>query len=715
MSFLHNNNSEFLSARITQKGRNSISKGNFVISYFQIGDSEFDYTTPFSELTGLNGKPHQSVFSPLDKENGIKYPYLLDNTTTNTTYGVPVQVSTTETLRNIMGPAGFVTNYKEYNQIDSTGTIIKSKTQLISLYGITGTTSIIVPTGSTFNECEFITLYFTTFTGTDPTNPVISQNKSSLIYKIMNISGNTITVDRNLPNFFGCNGNAQVICNSCENEYPTDIIDPNCIPPDIETSQQLNPWTLNVVWDKKPIGFDTPSADENLTGFTSNKFVSTKQFLGYTTSSGQTWVNISGSTITGVTSYHDSYNEKVIVTPEEQRCVAIIHYSELGDLKNDPERFFKYDDYISTNNVSNDAILEDDDENLITDLNYFEVYIPFIQYHRNTGTTIGALFNMDTVDYFVKSLKNASQLLKFRYLLDEQGYKVGKIFINNKIIVIDDQELIAVLDYKSNRKYTLPAPKVSLLPSNVSMNDSFFNGSISGQTIWVTYMFNHTVNNFINGLPCNYYSKIKISPNDSVLNRPSQLYIDFDDNSFPFMKYNNSCNGIVDGFISNRFQVLIQITDIDELPSHDGWKIIDYTSLITNHTLGDLINPTNLTNNSIVINSSLYNNAIPFDIETFLGNVPNEPSTLPQFGDEQPFPGSISLVRSTDIERMRFLVNLPSTQFNISQNPTYTTGLDKRITEIGLLNSNKEVLVIAKTSNPVKRLGTQVFSINLDF
>ena len=51
MSFLSNNNSEFLSARITQKGRNSIAKGNFVISYFQIGDSEFDYTTPFTGLT----------------------------------------------------------------------------------------------------------------------------------------------------------------------------------------------------------------------------------------------------------------------------------------------------------------------------------------------------------------------------------------------------------------------------------------------------------------------------------------------------------------------------------------------------------------------------------------------------------------------------------------------------------------------------------------
>ena len=161
--------------------------------------------------------------------------------------------------------------------------------------------------------------------------------------------------------------------------------------------------------------------------------------------------------------------------------------------------------------------------------------------------------------------------------------------------------------------------------------------------------------------------------------------------------------------------ILIQITGINELPTHDGWKIIDYTSLINSHTLGNLINPSNLIGNSIVITNSLYSGATPFDIETFLGNVPDEPSTLPQFGDEQPFPGSVSLVRSSDIEKMSFLVNLPSTQFNVSQNPTYTNGSDKRITEIGLLNNNKEVLVIGKTSNPVKRSGTQVFSINLDF
>ena len=72
MSFLNNNNSEFLSARITKKGRNAIAKGDFNISYFQVGDSEFDYTSPFTAFTGLSSKPYQKVFSPFDRESGVK-------------------------------------------------------------------------------------------------------------------------------------------------------------------------------------------------------------------------------------------------------------------------------------------------------------------------------------------------------------------------------------------------------------------------------------------------------------------------------------------------------------------------------------------------------------------------------------------------------------------------------------------------------------------
>jgi len=73
MSFLNSNNSEFLSARITQRGRNAIAKGSFNIQYFQVGDSEFDYTTPFTGLTSQT--THQKVSAPNEKETGVKYPY----------------------------------------------------------------------------------------------------------------------------------------------------------------------------------------------------------------------------------------------------------------------------------------------------------------------------------------------------------------------------------------------------------------------------------------------------------------------------------------------------------------------------------------------------------------------------------------------------------------------------------------------------------------
>lgn len=721
MSFLSNNNSEFLSVRITQKGRNSIAKGNFVISYFQIGDSEFDYTDPFTGLTGLGGIQHQSVFSPFDKEGGIKYPYRVDSSDTSTTYGVPIDMSVTQSLRNVMGPAGFVSNYESYDDIACTGTTIQCATQSIPLSGITGTTSIIVPTGLSFNDCEYITVVFNQFGGTDPNYPVITGQASSLIYQVVGVSGNTITVDRNLPNFSGCSGNAQVVCNSCENEYPMDSeISPYCSPNDIDSSQQLNSWTLNIVWDKKPIGFDVQGSDENLTGFTGNKHVSTKQFLGYTKSSAQTWVNSVGNTITGVTSYYNSFDEKIIVTPEEQRTIAIIHYSELGDLVNNPERFYKYDDYISTNNVEVDALLEDVDENTITDLEYFEVYIPFIQYHRNTGTTVGALFTMDTIDYYMKSTISPNQLLLFRYLLDEQGYKVGKIYINNKTIVFDDQELVAVLDYKSNRKYTLPAPKVALIPSDVSVNESFFTGTTSGQTVWVTYMFNYTGDTALNGLPCNHYSKIDVSVDDPCLVRPSHLYINFDTNSFPFMNNTNVCSGASSGFIANELKFLIQITDNDELPVHDNWTKVNYTPFISGHTVGQLIDPLDITSVSMKITSTMFSNGTIYDIEDYLGLVPDESDSLvepglPQFGDEQPFSGSIRLIRATDVERMNFMVNLPPSQFTTTQNPTHISGAQKKITEIALLNANKEVMVIAKTAKPVKRSGTQVFAVKLDF
>jgi len=706
MSFLNSNNSEYLSARITNRGRKAIANGNFNIQYFQIGDSEYDYTSPFNSLTGTTGQ--QKVFVPFDYESGVKYPFGLDSTI-STTYGTPISNNKTITLRNEMGAAGFVSQYS------STPTI-QTVTQQVAYSKISGTTSLVVPTGITFNDCEYVTLVFDSFSGT-----TITGKTNSLIYKIIgSVTGNTITLDRNLPNLTGLTGNVQVVCNKCLIETPTeDIFNP------IDYTGQLNSWTLNTVWTDKPIGWN--SGDEELSGYESNKYVSIKNYLGYT-KTGQTFNNFTGGTITG-TSFANSFStgsthELIEVSPSEQRCIAIVHYSELGDIVVDPERFFKYDDYISSltettgTSISLFGDLETDDIDYNkSDNDYFEVYIPFIYYHRNTGTTFGALFTMDETDYYVKSSINSRHQLKFRYLLDEQGYKVGKVFVNNKIIVFDDQELVAMLDYRSNRRYTLPSPKLGLLPIDGNISNSML--STTGVTAWVTYMFENTSGDTLNSLPCNYFNKITSN------GTPSQITMKFNTGN-TFSNMITATSGLTDGFLANKFYALVQTGNT---PTSDNWKKIDITSQITGFTNG-FITQSSLKDTSFVISYSGYSSASNFDLETHLTPISTDylgytGSTLPQFGDEQPFPGSIRLVRATDIEEMTMMINLPTGTFGdipnnengFSQNPTHpiTGTTPTYITEIALLDSNKEPLVVAKVPTPVKRTGTQVFAVKLDF
>lgn len=719
MSFLSSNNSEFLSARITQKGRNSIAKGNFNIEYFQIGDSEFDYNLIYSGLTGQSR--HQKVLSPFDKETSIKYPYKIDSSTSGTTYGTPIQQSTTYTIRNVMGPAGYISEYNEFESCsDPTvkSTTIQCETQTVSITSLTGGTSIQVVSGASFNNCEYITIVFDQFCDIPP---IVTGNSISLIYRIESISGNTLNLDRPTPNFTGLTGNINVICNKCELEYPNEVLG-ECLPSPIDSMDQQNAWTLNVVWGQKPTGADVGGTNEGLSGYTSNRFVSTKEFLGYT-STGQTFENLTGGTITPFSSknigtgFLNSFNELVEVSPKEQRCIAIIHYSELGDLINDPERFYKYDDYIShkTGITGQDiSIVEDRNGDEISDTEYFEIYIPFIYYHRNTGTTYGALFYMDTTDYFVRSTKNDRHDLLFRYLIDEQGNKVGKVFPKNKIVVFDDQELVAILDYRSNRKFTLGAPRINAAPSNETPSNSLISGT-TGQTFYVTYMLSETngTSSPLNTLPCNYYVKMT-TDNDGdgdackTINYPSNINVKFNNGTFNFF----TADGFLTQFKPKRFFILVQDTtdNTDRLPNPLEWKIIDFTTQAGGTSLSGL------TSSTFTITKSLFDSAPFFDLETYMGSnyLQTDPSSDSQFGDEQPFPGSVRLVRSSDVEQMNFLVNLPSTQFTTTQNPTYVSG-KKYITEITLLDSNKDVLVKSKSAIPVERTGTQVFSIRLDF
>ena len=85
------------------------------------------------------------------------------------------------------------------------------------------------------------------------------------------------------------------------------------------------------------------------------------------------------------------------------------------------------------------------------------------------------------------------------------------------------------------------------------------------------------------------------------------------------------------------------------------------------------------------------------------------------FGDEYYFYGTVETDIQATIYEMRYQCNLTSSNFQNSSNPTWTTGTTSYITEIALLDSDKDVLVISKLQSPVMRTGVQQFLVKFDF
>ena len=136
---------------------------------------------------------------------------------------------------------------------------------------------------------------------------------------------------------------------------------------------------------------------------------------------------------------------------------------------------------------------------------------------------------------------------------------------------------------------------------------------------------------------------------------------------------------------------------------------MDYTSDAGGSSLTNLA-----TGYTFTINQSSYNAGTTFLLSDYVtGTDYTSTSVTPYFGNERTFPGNVSVVRATDIAEMSFDANLPTGKFTTSQNPTISG--NPRITEVALLNSNKEALAFGKLAAPLERTGTQVISVKIDF
>ena len=63
---------------------------------------------------------------------------------------------------------------------------------------------------------------------------------------------------------------------------------------------------------------------------------------------------------------------------------------------------------------------------------------------------------------------------------------------------------------------------------------------------------------------------------------------------------------------------------------------------------------------------------------------------------------------------MKYKINLGQTEFLRSQNPSWVPGKPPYITEIGLFDDQKDLLVISKLQSPTLRQGIQQYVVKLD-
>jgi hypothetical protein len=125
-----------------------------------------------------------------------------------------------------------------------------------------------------------------------------------------------------------------------------------------------------------------------------------------------------------------------------------------------------------------------------------------------------------------------------------------------------------------------------------------------------------------------------------------------------------------------------------------------------------------ITGTTFQINIDNYNAASleePYTLSDYIDIPQNGQSNTLNFGDEYYFYGNLETDISATIYEMKYLINLGRNQFSNTSNPTWTKGTKSYVTEIGLYDSNKDLIVISKLQSPELRQGIQQYSIKLDF
>jgi hypothetical protein len=648
MAYIIKNTAGLINTRLTDVGRRYLSQGDFDIAYFQIGDSEVSYTALKSASPAYNQTNNNILMpafnaqndtsSPQTNKQNVKYPYYVQGNAGGT-YGIPYMDSVVQPIYNSAGVKGFfMTGGTPGNwdvQTSSAYTITSNyQVDMTTLSGqsaitITLDTLICSPTTGTPSIGDIVTIIYDGNGGCTDVGTY-----SVLTYKIQDLSPTTgttgtttwgLTLDRSVPDYTGkvLGGEmGRVLIYPSGMTVIYDTITPAPYwetdafnfesPCDVSQRENTPIWNMNIPWTESPAGLNS-NQYEDFTQYGSATYIGTKEYLGYNEPSGQT--------DTSKVYYYNSYDEEVVVRPQNQKAIAIIHYTN-QDIDNVYGEKFATTPFDSENPTDNTGLAR-----------HFRLTIPTLMWHKSSGNTIGETFWIDPpgdynlcVPYYIKSTKNNDMNdpgIRYYHLWDtnpdDNGNlnRIGKVFPDQEIVVIDDEEVIAAISYKSNRNWTLPAPKLSLLtPNSCSPTPTSAQPLVTNvtQSVWVTYRFDST--GFTDSLHCNYYSNIKADA--TVATDPKNVAIRFGP-EFKFLNQplNTYTSADLSGYSANSMKLLVQVTTGDTKPLPNLWKEIDVTSEISGSSINGYITMSGITNTTFQIDFPTYTGAPYYDLANY--------------------------------------------------------------------------------------------------
>jgi len=426
MAFIDKKNPVVLNIKLTSHGRELLAAGELDFKYFALGDSEIDYefnaevNAEDSEYTAFDG----SVLQPMDNNPEIISFITRDVTgdSLNELSSVPV---TAFNVENQVDSLGFFTNLSTIPEFITDSNHVKQPDLMVDMSTISGGNSVALkksPSFGTSGEApavgDLLLIKWTTSGSTTAHTITTTSPQQYLWYQITGKTGSlggddvVVEVDRALPNFSGMTlpsglqagalvyySEISFTGESVFNLTPTEYVDESVLS-FLENSQcptvVFPYWNLSIIHTQEIAGVQ--AGDLKYTQFKNRKFG-------------------------GFVSYIQNQ------APVRKR-LGVVHYTNS-----------------SPANVYAEGFL----------LKTLELDIPTIMWHKSSSTTLGASF----IPYgSVKLLTGATKSLNTPYydLVDKSNTNivVGKVFNELKIVVIEDQELLYAMEYKSNRNFTLP-------------------------------------------------------------------------------------------------------------------------------------------------------------------------------------------------------------------------------------------------------------------